>query len=96
MVAHMDAKIGRILDTLDRLDIRRDTLYATEAVRHGRWKLLAMEGMPVELFDLKADPTESRNLLAERPAVVARLQGELQKFLDAPRDRSGQPPSPGG
>src|SRR5690606_11454524 len=30
--------------------------YATEIARRGQWKLLALDGKPVELFDVKADP----------------------------------------
>ena len=33
--------------------------FATEAARRGRWKLLAFNGKPVELFDLEADPTRA-------------------------------------
>jgi len=44
------------------------------AVRDGRWKLLcAYDGSRAELFDLVADPGESRNLAATQPAELRRL-----------------------
>lgn len=48
------------------------------AVRQGDWKLvrsgtLAQPG-PLELYDLASDIGETRNLLAEKPEVAARLQ----------------------
>ena len=63
--------------------------YSTEIARRGQWKLLALDGKPTELFDLEADPLERKNLLNDRPDVVAELTAELREFLAAPRDRSG-------
>ena len=46
---------------------------ATWAVREGQFKLvMAVNGEP-ELFDLKADVSESRNLAAEKPDLVEKL-----------------------
>jgi arylsulfatase A len=59
--------------------------YATEVVRSGPWKLLALNGEPVELFDILADPTERFNLLAQHPIVVTDLTAQLQSWLAAPR-----------
>jgi len=62
-----------------------DTLHET-AVRHGKWKLItavkretADSGQDVirpgeYLYDLEADPGESRNLASESPKVLARLR----------------------
>lgn len=38
--------------------------YPTVAVRSGRWKLIHRDGGPDELYDLREDPAERRNLLA--------------------------------
>jgi len=43
------------------------------AVRAGRWKLLSENG-PVELYDLEADISETKDLSASNPAKVAELQ----------------------
>jgi arylsulfatase A-like enzyme len=45
------------------------------AVRDGDWKLLVnADGTGTELYDLAADPNESKNVAADRPEVVRRLQ----------------------
>lgn len=59
--------------------------YATEVARAGRWKLLAMDGNPVALYDMLEDPYERENVLKARPEIVRRLREELQSFLSAPR-----------
>lgn len=46
-----------------------------QAVRQGDWKLVRQAPhQKLELFDLKSDLTESRNVAAQHPDVVAKLQ----------------------
>jgi arylsulfatase A-like enzyme len=63
---------------------RNETAYAypkgkehrspTVAVRDGKWKLLVnADGAGAELYDVVADPKETRNLAAEQPDVSKRL-----------------------
>jgi arylsulfatase A-like enzyme len=51
----------------------------------GRWKLvrLAGSGAPL-LFDVRADPSETRDLAAQEPAIVARLAAELEPWRARP------------
>lgn len=51
------------------------------AVRHGDWKLIEFfDDHSVELFNLREDPSEGRNLAAARPAEVAKLQRMLTEW----------------
>jgi uncharacterized sulfatase len=54
---------------------------AQSAVREGRWKLLR-GGSREYLFDLEADPSEKRNLIAERPEVAGRLRAQLTRWSE--------------
>jgi arylsulfatase A-like enzyme len=63
--------------------------YATEIARRGKWKLLARDGMPVELFDVDADPRETTNLLFKQPEVARSLQQQLKQWLSEPREPYG-------
>jgi len=46
---------------------------------------------PVQLYDLSADPGETRNLHAERPEVVKRLTDALEKIVADGRSTPGRP-----
>lgn len=59
--------------------------YATEVAMQGKWKLLALSGKPVELFDVTADPNELQNVMADHPELVASLTTQLNEWLAAPR-----------
>ncbi|MGQ9506124.1 MAG: arylsulfatase [Thermogutta sp.] len=43
------------------------------AVRDGKWKLVAKENQPWELYDMEVDRTEMHDLSAQHPEIVARL-----------------------
>jgi arylsulfatase A-like enzyme len=48
-------------------------------VRDGRWKLIEwFEDGGVELYDLDADPGETRDLVDERPEIAARMRAMLR------------------
>ena len=53
-------------------------------IRHGRFKYIHYVGMPAQLFDLEADPFETRDL-AEDPGfrgVVGQCEASLRKIVD--------------
>ncbi|MFO0952814.1 MAG: arylsulfatase [Isosphaeraceae bacterium] len=57
-----------------------------QAARDGRWKAVRPQrGRPTELYDISADPSESRNVAADHPEVVARLDAFLRSArVDSP------------
>jgi arylsulfatase A-like enzyme len=50
------------------------------AVRDGRWKLVAKEGKPWELYDMETDRTELHDLAADRPRIVKRLEAAWDEY----------------
>ena len=55
--------------------------YATEVVRRGKWKLLALGGNPVELFDILADPNERTSVLGQHADIADSMAQELAAWL---------------
>lgn len=70
----------------------------SRAIREGKWKLVASEGGPWELYDLAADRAESKNLAGEFPDTVKDLTAKWQQWAvrcDAkPRATSPERPVP--
>jgi arylsulfatase A-like enzyme len=60
------------------------------AIREGDWKLLAGNGgASPQLFNLAADPTESTDVAATKPAIRDRLLGKLRAWMaDLPKYRA--------
>jgi len=75
------------------------------AIRQGKWKLELCAGsggwsaphtpadlkglVPTQLYDVVADPAETKNVQAENTEVVERLTALLQSYLDRGRSTSG-------
>jgi arylsulfatase A-like enzyme len=64
-------------------------------LREGRWKYIDGKGTglgkrgrvdhPAQLYDLTADPEESKNLYADRPEVARRLKRRLDEAMRGQR-----------
>ena len=64
----------------------------TYAVRVGRWKLVEWaQGRPAELYDLDADPDESRSLSAKFPALREELSATLGTWFEESRAQGSAP-----
>jgi arylsulfatase B len=67
--------------TGDRKSPPHETLYwrmgQRQALRHGHMKLLRQDKGEWELYDLKKDISESKNLAADQPEVVEKLSYEF-------------------
>jgi arylsulfatase len=50
------------------------------AVLAGRWKIVADDGHPWELYDLESDRTELHDLAAFRPEMVADLAAKYDAW----------------
>jgi arylsulfatase A-like enzyme len=61
-----------------------------QAVRMGDWKAVKAEGKPMELYNLKADLSEERNLAGQNAEVVAKIE----KYLAGARTESTEWPGP--
>ncbi|MEM7602763.1 MAG: sulfatase-like hydrolase/transferase, partial [Verrucomicrobiota bacterium] len=51
-----------------------------KAVRSGNWKLHTTQGKPKELYDLKTDIGEKKNMLSAHPDVADRLAALMKEF----------------
>jgi arylsulfatase A-like enzyme len=80
-------------------------LGGAQAVRYGNWKAVCKPfGGKLELYDLKNDPTESRDLAEQHPQLVAQLRQFMQQAhtpselwpipKPQPAEKSRQPAQP--
>jgi arylsulfatase A-like enzyme len=51
-----------------------------EAVRHGKWKLVAENRGQWELYDLQRDRSEIRNLAKKHPDIIDRLKAKYEEW----------------
>ena len=67
--------------------IARESLWwlheGNKAIRIGDWKLVAAEGTPWELYDLKTDRAEQHNLASQMPDKAKELAAAWQAQADA-------------
>lgn len=60
------------------------------SARVGEWKFIAAP--KPELYDLRTDPGETKNIINDRPQVAARLAADLRKVAEGSR-RTDRPPA---
>ncbi len=70
----MEAHVPQLIETFHCNLNRR-------AVVQGRQKLVRIDGVQDELFDLQNDPLELHDLYAEQPDTVHKLAGKLDAFM---------------
>lgn len=51
------------------------------AIYQDRYKMVKIEGVQEELFNLAADPAETRNIVHQSPETAAKLSGKLRAFI---------------
>jgi len=74
---------GRDIDTNSR-DLYWEFPGKQRAIRHGEWKAVTVKkGAPLELYRIKDDPGETRNLASKHPDVVRQLE-QLMKQMRTP------------
>lgn len=62
------------------------------AVRDGQWKLIERyDDGKVELFDVRADPGETRDLAAARPGTVRSMRAQLRAWLTSVGAQENRP-----
>jgi arylsulfatase len=65
---------------------RREPIFweheGNRAVREGRWKLVAKENRPWELYDMEADRTEMHDLADDRPEVAKDLAAKWDAWAE--------------
>lgn len=92
-----------ILDLLAVPDSRRNgaaytrTLWTTPTygVRYGPWEyVFATRNSTAELYDLRADPGEKRNILAEHPVLATYFGHHLQHWIGVQKARARAMSSP--
>jgi arylsulfatase A-like enzyme len=70
---------GRKLERTEPLFFEHE---GNRAVRDGKWKLVAKENAPWELYDMEADRTEMHDLAKARPELVKQLSNEWDAWAE--------------
>jgi arylsulfatase A-like enzyme len=61
---------------------RREAATAPQLALYFEWATLLADGERFELYDLKADPLQEKDLAAERPDVTASLREQLRRLTE--------------
>ncbi len=78
MPLYNPGQLTRVVDNFER----RVKEYLHSTISSDFWTMLyARKGMPVELYNLKSDPGQNRNVAEQHPEVVKRLQRMFFDFI---------------
>ncbi|EMI18900.1 arylsulfatase (aryl-sulfate sulfohydrolase) [Rhodopirellula maiorica SM1] len=70
----------------DDVTVERDSLWwlhdGHRAIRVGDWKLVAAQGQPWELYDMRTDRAEANNLVSQMPEKAEALEAQWNASLD--------------
>lgn len=69
---------------------RHEYLFWTGAVRMGNWKAVRQRDRSWALYDLARDAGESKDLAAEQPELVRKIEGIFAAAYTKPRQQVGQ------
>ncbi|MGY8693713.1 MAG: sulfatase family protein [Verrucomicrobiia bacterium] len=87
LVKLMGGIATRNFKNLKHPTIRAADYLGPRAIIDGRFKLVVRESKSgeteQELFDLKKDPAETKNLIGKKPATAKKLQAELRKWQES-------------
>jgi arylsulfatase A-like enzyme len=70
---------------------RREAATAPQLALYSGWATLIVDGDRAELYDLKADPQQEKDLAPSRPDVVASLREQLRRLAEGAGRAGGGP-----
>jgi hypothetical protein len=77
-------------------------VHSLQVLRQGDWKLIEegaryynWDNQPLQLYNIRQDPSEKRNLAANEPQIVARLRARLASQKPLARTPEPVEPIPG-
>jgi arylsulfatase A-like enzyme len=70
---------------------RRETATAPQLALYSEWVSLIVDGDKLELYDLKADPRQEKDLAAGHPEVAASLREQLRRVAEGAARAGGGP-----
>jgi arylsulfatase A-like enzyme len=62
---------------------RRKKVRGGRAVRNGNWKLITFADGDQHLFNLADDPSESNDIVNQKPELVKQLQAKIDQWNDS-------------